>query len=191
MSYLLFMDESGHDHKNTPYEVRGGVAIPDHRLWQFVQDMQALERDCFGDLLHRYGKELKGHKLLDKDRFKWAMQDSWMDDAERRKACLAFLNKGVQKTTPLKREFTAYGQACLSMVRGIFRLLDQHEAKILAAVIPCTVTKPENFTYEDFLRKDHVFLFQRYFDFLKTVNHQGLLVMDETEKTEDRRFVER
>jgi hypothetical protein len=27
MSYLFFMDESGHDHRNTPYEVRGGVAI--------------------------------------------------------------------------------------------------------------------------------------------------------------------
>lgn len=37
MSWLLFMDESGHDHKNMPYEVRGGVAIHAGQLWPFVQ----------------------------------------------------------------------------------------------------------------------------------------------------------
>ena len=26
MSYLLFLDESGHDHRTMPYEVRGGVS---------------------------------------------------------------------------------------------------------------------------------------------------------------------
>lgn len=44
MSWLLFLDESGHDHKQIPYEVRGGIAacghlhtlpcVP-HRLIQF------------------------------------------------------------------------------------------------------------------------------------------------------------
>ncbi len=29
MAWLLFLDESGHDHKQMPYEVRGGVAIQD------------------------------------------------------------------------------------------------------------------------------------------------------------------
>lgn len=28
MSRLLFLDESGHDHNNMPFEVRGGVASP-------------------------------------------------------------------------------------------------------------------------------------------------------------------
>jgi hypothetical protein len=32
MAWLLFMDESGHDHKQVPYEVRGGFAIQDRRL---------------------------------------------------------------------------------------------------------------------------------------------------------------
>ena len=43
MSYLLFMDESGHDHRNCPYEVRGGVALHAGRLWPFVQGMLELE----------------------------------------------------------------------------------------------------------------------------------------------------
>jgi hypothetical protein len=191
MSYLFFMDESGHDHKTTPYEVRGGVALPDHRLWAFVQDMQQLEINAFGDSVHRYGKEIKGHKLLDKDRFKWAAQTDWMEDDERRKACVAFLNRGPKRETPRKHEFTAYGQACLTMARGIFRLLDQHQAVVLATIVPDTCCKPDDFAFEDFLRKDHVYLFQRYFDFLDTQSQHGLLVMDETEKTEDRRFVAR
>lgn len=27
MSWFLFLDESGHDHKTMPYEVRGGIAL--------------------------------------------------------------------------------------------------------------------------------------------------------------------
>ncbi len=191
MSYLLFMDESGHDHKNTPYEVRGGIAIPDNELWSFVQGMQNLENLSFGDRLYNYGKEIKGHKLLDKDRFKWSNQDEWFEDSLRRKLALAFLNRGLKKEKPHRNEFTAYGQACLTMIRGIFKLLDQHRAVIFASVIPSNSTKPAGFKFDDYLRKDHVFLFERYFDFLDQNETQGLLVLDETDKSEDRRFVEK
>jgi hypothetical protein len=37
MSWLLFLDESGHDHKQMPYEVRGGVALHARELWPFVR----------------------------------------------------------------------------------------------------------------------------------------------------------
>lgn len=60
MSWLLFLDESGHDHKNMPYEVRGGVALHAGRLWPFIQGMQRLELDSFGCQLHQFRKELKG-----------------------------------------------------------------------------------------------------------------------------------
>jgi len=191
MSYLLFMDESGHDHKNLPYEVRGGVAVHAGRLWPLVQSLRALEENSFGAALHGYGKELKGHKLLDKDRFKWAQQAAWMEDTERRKACLAFLNRGLKKESPRRHEFTAYGQACLTMARGIFRLLSEHEAKVFACAIPKGCLKPDNFRFDDYLRKDHVFLFERYFNFLDENDEFGLIVLDETDKAEDRRFVHR
>jgi len=74
MSWLLFMDESGHDHKEMPAEVRGGVAIHVSRLWQFVQKWHEVERDVFGVNLIEYKKEVKGSRLLDRDRFKWANQ---------------------------------------------------------------------------------------------------------------------
>jgi hypothetical protein len=37
-----------------------------------VQQLQAAELAAFGANLREYGKEIKGSKLLDKDRFKWA-----------------------------------------------------------------------------------------------------------------------
>ena len=37
MSYLLFMDESGHDRRNLPYEVRGGIALEDGKIWPFAR----------------------------------------------------------------------------------------------------------------------------------------------------------
>jgi hypothetical protein len=62
MSWLLFLDESGHDHKQMPYEVRGGVAIHVSKLWPFVRAVQQLELNAFGAELHLYKKELKGSK---------------------------------------------------------------------------------------------------------------------------------
>ena len=109
MSYLLFMDESGHDHRNLPYEVRGGIALHARSLWAFISAIRSLEESAFGDLLHKYRTEIKGYKLLDKDRFKWAAQDEQLDDATRRKYALAFLNKGAAKQQPQRIEFTAYG----------------------------------------------------------------------------------
>ena len=64
------MDESGHDHKQTPYEMRGGVALHASRVWSFAVGVRALELRTIGAHLHDYGSELKGEKLLSKDRFK-------------------------------------------------------------------------------------------------------------------------
>ncbi|MBI4880543.1 MAG: DUF3800 domain-containing protein [Planctomycetes bacterium] len=191
MSYLLFLDESGHDHRSMPYEVRGGVALHASELWRFVQDMQRLEFAAFGTEPHNFRTELKGCKLLDKDRFKWAGQGPQMPDEERRKHCRGFLTKGLERKSPMRAEFTAYGQACLEMVTGTLQLLRQHKARLFAAAIPRSVRKPDTFEAEEYLRKDHVFLLERYFYFLEKESQHGLLVMDEVEKAEDRRFVRR
>ena len=74
MAWLFFIDESGHDHRNTPYEVRGGLAMHVGQLWPFVRQVQRLEAHCFGCRLHDYGKEIKGSTLVDRKRFKFAGQ---------------------------------------------------------------------------------------------------------------------
>ena len=191
MAWLFFIDESGHDHRTMPYEVRGGFAIHVSRLWPFVQDMQQLEVDCFGRELHTIGKEIKGATLLDRKRFKFAEQDTSFHDFTRRRLCVSLLSKGRERVAPRRDELTAYGQACLRMAQKTFGLLRQHEAVVLACVIPRGVAKPRSYRFDRYLRKDLVFLLERYFYFLEGKQEHGVLVMDETEKREDRRFVYR
>ena len=190
MSYLLFVDESGDDHRAMPYEVRGGFAVHTKRLWSFVQAMRSSEEPAFGAPLHRYRSEIKGHKLLDKDRFVWAAQDEWLDDVARRKYAVSFLSRGVAGQVPSRIEFTAYGQASLTMARSIFRLLRDHDAVLFASAIPRGSVKSVDDKGHELLRRDHVFLLERYFYFLEEKQEEGLLVMDQTDKETDRRFVQ-
>jgi hypothetical protein len=188
MAWLLFLDESGHDHKQMPYEVRGGVAIQDSQLWPFTRAMQQCERLSFGCSLHEYQKELKGSTLLDNKRFKFANQAGPMPAAERQKHSRGFLAKGLQKANPTSTEFCAYGQACIEMARGMFQLLREHDAVLFASMIPKGSGKATG-PAEEYLRKDRVFLFERYFYFLEEQQQNGLLIMDGTEKNADRKFV--
>ena len=191
MAWLFFIDESGHDHRHMPYEVRGGFAIHVSQLWPFVQAMQRLELDCFGCRLEDYGKEIKGATLIDRKRFAFARQGGAFPDGDRRSLCRSFLAQGRQGGTPGRDAFTAYGQACLRMAREILALLRRHRAVLMASAIPRGVARPRGHRFEDYLRKDAVFLFERFFYFLEARREHGVLVMDETDKREDRRFVAR
>lgn len=191
MSWLLFIDESGHDHKNMPLEVRGGIAIHAGKLWSFIQAWSRLEQDAFGVSLRDFGKEAKGYKLLDKDRIRWAAQTGPMPPPERRRHAKAFLERGQRTERPTSTEFAAYGQACLEMARGVFDLLIAHDARLFASAIARGVRPPKDYENLDYLRKDHVFLFERFGYFLEAQHEHGLIVMDESEKTLDRQFVSR
>lgn len=191
VSWLLFIDESGHDHKTLPLEVRGGIAIHVSKLWGFVQGWQRLEREVFGTLLAEYGKEGKGMKLLDKDRFRWAAQTEPMAGDERRKYARSFLNKGLNKAKPTSSEFAAYGQACLEMARGAFELLSTVNARLFASAINRGVKPHKGYTQVDYLRKDHVFLFERFYYFLEAEAQHGIIVMDQSDKHLDTAFVKR
>ena len=191
MSWLLFLDESGHDHQSMPYEVRGGVALHASQVGPFVRGMQEREFVSFGTRLHEFRAELKGCKLLDKKRVRWASQGSPMPDEERRKHCRRFLVKGLEKKKPARDEFTAYGQACLEMAAGVFELLRDHGAKLFAAAIPRSVVRPNSYEAEEYLRKDQVFLFERFFYHLEHEQEHGLIVMDQVDTANDRRFVRR
>ena len=191
MTWLFFIDESGHDHRHTPYEVRGGVALHVRELWPFAQSMQRLETQCFGCRLAEIGKEVKGSTLIDRKRFKFANQSGPFPDRKRQELCRSFFARSHPDNTPTRDEFTAYGQACLRMAREIAALLKSTGAVVFATAIPRGVTAPRDYRFDDFLRKDAVFLFERFFYFLEDKDAQGVLVMDETDKQEDRRFVAR
>lgn len=52
----------------------------------------------------------------------------------------------------------------------------------LAAAIPSAARKQPGFTEENYLRKDLVFLFERFFYFLKRRRQHGLPVFNQIEK---------
>lgn len=183
------MDESGHDHRTMPYEVRGGIALPVDRVWAFVNGMIDLQYSAFGDLLQNYKSEIKGHKLLNKNRFKWAGQAPQLSDADRALHARRFLMRRGQR--PTRIEFTAYGQACLLAARRIFELLTQHEAVVFAGAIPRGAQRAPLSCSGEFLRKDQVFLLERYYYFLQQEEALGLIVADESDRADDRRFFDR
>lgn len=191
MSWLLFMDESGHDHRNMPLEVRGGVAIHASKVWDFVQDFQNCEREAFGFQLSERGMELKGSKLLENKRCEWANQDTELDTASRQKGVARFISKSQQKEKVSRREFTAYGQACRLLAQMSFNLLKRHDAVLFASAIPRGVKPPSDFRFSHFLRKDQIFMQERFYWFLESKRENGLFVMDQTEKQNDKRYLHR
>jgi hypothetical protein len=191
MSWLLFLDESGTDHGSCPYEVTGGLALHASTLWPFIQDLRRRERDAFGGSLHEFGAELKGCKLLNRESYRWSAQMPPMSEPERQRHARGFMTKGLEKKPPTRAEFTAYGQARLCMARGIVESLRTHGAVLFATAIPRGSKRPKGRADEAYLRKDHVFLLERFFYFLELQKQHGILVMDEVEKTADRVLAQR
>ncbi len=185
------MDESGHDHRIMPLEVRGGIAIHASGIWDFVKDFQKAEKEAFGFQLAERGMELKGSKLLARKRLEWAEQEENLDRESRIKGVSRFVTKSQQKGAPSKRDFTAFGQANRLLASKIFRLLEKHEAVLFASVIPRGVKPPKDFKFKNYLRKDHIFLQERFYWFLEKKQENGFFVMDQTEKQNDRRYISR
>lgn len=186
------MDESGHDHKNTPMEVRGGVAIHASKLWDFVQDWDKRKEEVFGKNHAEWGVgELKGHKLLEKPRVNRAAKLPPLNGINRRKGVQRYLTRSKQGEKVVESDIIAYSQACVMMVDEVFDILKKHEAVIFASLIPCGVKPLKDFKFSDYLRKDYVFLQERFFNFLEQKTEHGLFVMDRTENTQDKRFVKR
>lgn len=141
--------------------------------------------------LPEHGKEIKGSKLLERKHFRWAEQMDELPHVHRRKAVRRFLTQNAQSHRPSRRDFTAYGQACLLMADGIFALLQKHQAVLFASLIAKGCKPPPGHRFPHFLRKDHVFLQERFFYFLEREQAHGIMVMDQTEARNDLRFVRR
>jgi hypothetical protein len=63
MAWFLFIDESGQDKHESPYEVLAGVAIEDRTLWSLVKEIYSAEIAHFGRRYSPGLRELKGKKI--------------------------------------------------------------------------------------------------------------------------------
>jgi len=56
VAFLMFIDESGQDQRESPYEVLAGVVVEDTKLWPLVNRLHKTELEFFGCRLgHRPG----------------------------------------------------------------------------------------------------------------------------------------
>lgn len=110
MAYLLFIDESGQDHRQSPYEVLAGAAVHDTQLWNLVCAVQDVELRFFGRRISNDHEELKARHLLNRKTFRLAAQGDAIPEIERTALAAKALEDGAHAT---RAQLT--GQAVLNL----------------------------------------------------------------------------
>jgi len=185
MAHLLFIDESGQDRGDSPYEVLAGVSVEDRDLWNLVCALQDAELRLFGRRYSANRGELKGKKLLKRKTFRQAKQLPAIPEPTRSFLAKRCLDQGGQAG---KQEITALAQAKLAYVAEVFEICLRFRCRAFASIISRTAPRP---TSQNYLRKDYAYLFERFFYYLedKPVETVGLVVFDELEKSQSHLLV--
>jgi hypothetical protein len=180
MSYFLFIDESGQDHHDSPYEVLVGFAIEDKDLWRFIQEVHNIEMDCFGRRYRLDGREIKAKKFLNVKTFRLAAQLEPINLFDRVNLAKAVLDEGRNSG---RIKLTALAQAKLAYTKEVLRLCAKYRCRIFASIINDPTSIPGDKTM---LRSDYVYLFERFYYFLedKPAEQRGIVVFDELEKSQ-------
>ena len=187
---LLFIDESGHDRHDMPCEALAGVAVSEDNLWNLVQAIRSAEREHFGGYLRElHPEEIKGRTLLKTKRFKSAARNVQIPQAELVGLANACLLKGLEasrqgatESGATEREIVAYSRQVLNFTHRVIDLAASFNVQVFASVVDRAAPRPE----PGRLRKDYVYLFERYFYFLETLpmRERGLIVFDELDKAQ-------
>lgn len=192
---LLFIDESGHDHVATPYEVLAGVAVSETDLWNLIEAIRAEELRLFGLSLREAGAEIKGVKSLKKKTFRLAAEGETIPEGERRDLVRTLLVEGqvaIREERPARvtyRQLVAYGQARLEFIRSLFRLMGTFRVRTFAAMVENDAPRPND---AGFLRRDYAFLLERFYYYLedRSTSEMGLVVFDELDKARSRILID-
>jgi len=175
---------------NMPCETLAGIAISEDNLWNLVQAIRSAEREYFGGYLRElHLDEIKGRTLLKKKRFKSAARNVQIPTEELVGLTNSCLRKGLEASQQglahsgaTERELVAYSRQVLSFAHRVIDLAASFSVQIFASVVDVSAPRPE----PGLLRKDYVYLFERYFYFLETqpVRERGLIVFDELDKAQ-------
>lgn len=186
MAHFLFIDESGHDHQKSPYEVLAGIAIEDHDLWNLIKAIHQAELQLFGVEYRQYHQEIKAKKILNTKTFRKAEMCPAIPLEERKALASACLKDGSKAS---KKHIAALSQAKLDYAREILELCSAFRAKVFASILVSPFDSSD--INQDMLRKDYVLLFSRFYQFLDNQCDQsmGCIVFDELEKTQSRILV--
>ena len=183
MAYLLFLDESGHDLKDSPYEVLAGVAVEDRDLWNLICAVQQSEETHFGQRYADEERELKAKRLLKRKVFRHAAQADPIAAAERRELARQCLQHGAAAT---REQLTALAQAKIAFVEDVLGICERFRCRVFASAVDRDAPRSER----NFLRKDYAYIFERYFYFLEDHDALGLVVFDELERSQSHLLVD-
>ncbi|MGL4489269.1 MAG: DUF3800 domain-containing protein [Rhizobiaceae bacterium] len=175
----MFIDESGQDKRQSLYEVLAGIAIEDRKLWPLIRKLSDAQQRIFGvRLFEAYGSEAKAQKLLKTKVFKHANQLQPITPDQRAIWAREIILDG---TAVSKERLTALAQAKIAYCNLALDLCREAGAKAFASIVPPTAPRPQ----ADMLRKDYVYLFERFFYFLNSSpgDPMGYLVFDELDKS--------
>ncbi len=178
MGYLLFVDESGHDRKASPYEVLAGITVEDRVLWDLICDLHAAEVHHFGARYTKGSDELKGTNILKAKVFRHAELNATVPIGERAALARFALEHGARATAI---HLKALAQAKIAYVRSVFEICEKYRCKAFASIVE-TDAPP---TGSDGLRKDYAYLFERFFYYLEQIGSHtmGSVIFDELEKS--------
>lgn len=178
MSYFFFIDESGQDQRDSPYEVLAAVSVQDRDLWNLIAALHAIEREHFGRRFTQGKRELKGAKLLGPKTFRLARQADPIPVLERTQLARQALDAGHAVHG---HQLTALAQAKLSLVRETLITAARFQCRCFASIVDKDAPRPA----ADYLRKDYAYLFERFFYYLEDVSGDafGIVVFDELEKS--------
>jgi hypothetical protein len=180
MSWTLFVDESGQDQRESPYEVLAGVAIEDRKIWPLICQISDAQKHFFGiRLFEAYGYEAKAKELLKRKTFKHAMQMDEIENPDRMRLAKEILQDGTDVS---RARLTALAQAKIAYCKFILELTRSHGGKVFATMVPQSAPRPPS---SDDMRKDYAFFLERYYHFLNQTPNDpmGFLVFDELDKS--------
>lgn len=190
MAWLLFIDESGQDRRQSPYEVLAGVAVKDSQLWPLIQAMHAAELLRFGRRYSGGTRELKAAKILKTKTFHHSRLNATVRPDEVPELACASLDDGAANNSV--RHLKALAMAKLEYSRDVFALCRHHGCKAFASVVETDAPA----TALDGLRKDYAYLFERFYYFLEDQQRpgfepeKGIIVFDELEKSRSHILIE-
>jgi hypothetical protein len=178
MAYFLFIDESGQDHHESPYEVLAGIAVLDKDMGRLAREARETELRHFGRRYTHGNHELKGKVLLKKKVFQHAGLNVKVEQPEIVGLARSALDDGAGAGI---RELKALALAKLAFVQDAFELCHKCQCRAFASIVE---TDAPGTTLTG-LRKDYAYLFERFFYFLEEKgSEQGVVVFDELDKSQ-------
>lgn len=185
MAFFMFIDESGQDQRDSPYEVLAGVVVEDTKLWPLINKLHQAELRHFGC---RYGtprRELKAKGLLKTKVYRHASQFAAFDESTRTRLARQCLEGGEGAT---RRQCAALGQAKIAYVERVLAIALDFRCRVFASIVPKEAVR----TTDDYLRKDYVFLFERFFKLLElqATGQRGIVVFDELERSQSHLLID-